>query len=133
MPVPPNFRDCGSERIECKRWTEQLYHKRNNRQIDMTEEQAPDKANVDVQDSSSTDDIVRILCQFKDEDGKEAGSPLDLPITISKTQLGQLCNALLDKVSSLNILSIRSDMFCIQLIICSRFTCLTSGDFPGLL
>lgn len=41
-----------------------------------------------------------VQARFKSETGEELGSPLDLPLNVTKDQLALICNALLKEVSS---------------------------------
>lgn len=43
-----------------------------------------------------------VQARFKSETGEEVGSPLDLPLNVTKDQLALICNALLKEVSSSN-------------------------------
>lgn len=45
---------------------------------------------------------ICIQARFKSDTGEETGSPLDLPLNITKEQLTLICNALLKEVSFLN-------------------------------
>lgn len=42
---------------------------------------------------------ICIQARFKSDTGEETGSPLDLPLNITKEQLTLICNALLKEVS----------------------------------
>ena len=41
----------------------------------------------------------RVLAQFKSEEGRLVGAPLDLPSDVNESCLGDLCNAVLENVS----------------------------------
>lgn len=43
-----------------------------------------------------------IQAKFKSDTGEETGSPLDLPLNITKDQLQLICNALLQEVKIFN-------------------------------
>ena len=48
--------------------------------------------------ASTEKDVAHISAQFQDENGEQAGAPLDLPVSLSTEQLQSLCNALLQNV-----------------------------------
>lgn len=50
-----------------------------------------------------------IQARFVSETGEEAGPPLDLPTSVNVSQLGRICNAILQNVSV--------DVFCVLCII----------------
>lgn len=58
---------------------------------------------VNMEDEQA--DTRRILAQFKSEDGKVVGAPFDLPCDVSRESLVLLCNAILENVSQLLIIS----------------------------
>jgi len=57
-------------------------------------------ANADVAEEK------RVLAQFKSEDGVLVGSPFDLPINVSQDSLSVLCNAVLENVWSLIMVTV---------------------------
>lgn len=50
-----------------------------------------DKQNPDIPET--------IQARFVSETGEEAGPPLDLPTSVNVSQLGRICNAILQNVS----------------------------------
>lgn len=42
-----------------------------------------------------------VQAKFKSDTGEEIGSPLDLPLNVTKEQLTLICNALLQEVNTL--------------------------------
>lgn len=51
--------------------------------------------------SMEVDPIIpeTIQARFVSDDGEEAGPPLDLPTSVNISQLGRICNAILQNVS----------------------------------
>lgn len=44
-----------------------------------------------------------IQAQFVSDTGEDAGPPLELPASVNVTQLGRICNAILEKVCTYNL------------------------------
>lgn len=44
------------------------------------------------------DNVQTVQARFKSETGQVTGSPLDLPVNITRDQLQLICNALLEQV-----------------------------------
>lgn len=61
---------------------------------------ASEKMEVDEQKPET------IQARFVSDSGEEAGPPLALPIALNVSQIGRICNAILQNVSKLNNLHV---------------------------
>lgn len=59
----------------------------------------PHQLNMDLKVNNTGFDVPEtIQARFVSDTGEEAGPPLELPISLNISQLGRICNAILEKV-----------------------------------
>lgn len=59
----------------------------------------PDQSNMDLKVNDTGCDVPEtIQARFVSDTGEEAGPPLELPTSLNISQLGRICNAILEKV-----------------------------------
>lgn len=59
----------------------------------------PDQSNMDLKvNDTGYDAPETIQARFVSDNGEQAGPPLELPTSLNISQLGRICNAVLEKV-----------------------------------